>query len=231
MVKKQSTSTNTHRFEPFSKRIARLRIDPVHRVSLNESSQEDVGLSTTHFGQSLSHWADLNLSENFVHFVQKAKPLSESLPQILHHADSIFELLLHHISEKDAVSSEPLLSLLAHFAHDLGANFEKYFAEAIRLVLSVAATHDASEVIEWSFTCLAWMLKFLARLLVPDLGPLLTIMAPYLGRSRQNPYVIRFAAESTAFMVRKAGAVYHKNRRPLEKVFRIRRKSPHTKRG
>ncbi len=216
--KKQSTTTKTHRFEPFSKRISRLRVDPVHRVQQNQSVPEDTGLSTTHFGPSLSHWTELNLSENFVHFVQKAKPLSESLPQIIHHADSIFALLIHHIGERDAVSSEPLLSLLAHFAHDLGARFEKYFAEAVNLVLSVAATHDASEVIDWSFSCLAWMFKFLSRLLVPDLRPLLTIMAPYLGRARQKPYVIRFAAESMAFLIRKAGNMYHKNKSPLENV-------------
>ena len=216
--KKQSTTTNTHRFEPFSKRIARLRIDPVHRVQQNESMQEDSGLSTTHFGQALNHWAELNLSENFIQFVQKVKPLSESLPQILHHADSIFALLLLYIGESDAVSSEPLLSLLAHFAHDLGARFEKYFAETLKLVLSVAATHDASEVIEWSFSCLAWVLKFLSRLLVPDMRPLLIIMAPYLGKTRQKPYVIRFAAESVAFLVRKAGVIYHKNKSPLQNV-------------
>ncbi|KAF7504955.1 hypothetical protein GJ744_001536 [Endocarpon pusillum] len=216
--KKQSATTNTHRFEPFSERIAKLRVDPVHRVQQNQFTPEDTGLSTTHFGQSLNHWAELNLSENFIHFVQKAKPLCESLPQIIHHADSIFALLLHHIAERDVVSSEPLLSLLAHFAHDLGARFEKYFAEAVNLVLSVAATHDASEVIEWSFSCLAWMFKFLSRLLVPDLRPLLTIIAPYLGRSRQKPYVIRFAAESMAFLIRKAGNMYHKNKFPLENV-------------
>lgn len=216
--KKQTSSTNTHRFEPFSKRIARLRIDPVHRVQQNEPIQEDAELSQTYFGHSLNHWAELNLSENFTQFVREVKPLSESLPQILHHADSIFGLLLRHIGKKDMVSSEPLLDLLSHFAHDLGVRFEKYFEEAVRLVSSVAATHEASEVIEWSFSCLAWMLKFLSRLLVPNLRPLLTIMRPYLGGSRQKPYVIRFAAESMAFLVRKAGALYHKNKSPLENV-------------
>lgn len=216
--KKQTTTTNTHRFEPFSKRIARLRIDPVHRVSQNETIQEDEHLSNTHFGQSLNHWVELNLSENFTEFVRKVKHLSESLPQILHHADTIFEFLLQHIGKMDSVSSEPLLSLLAHFAHDLGARFEKYFEEAVGLVLSIAATHDASEVVEWSFSCLAWMLKFLSRLLIPNLRPLLTIIAPYLGRTRQKTYVVRFAAESTAFLVRKAGAIYQKNRDPLANV-------------
>jgi U3 small nucleolar RNA-associated protein 20 len=216
--KKQSTTTNTHRFEPFSKRMARLRIDPVHQVQRNNTVQEATQLSKTHFGQALNHWAELNLSENFTQFVQKVKPLSESLPQILHHADSIFSLLLRYIGQKELVSSEPLLSLLAHFAHDLGARFERYFAEAVELVLSVAATHDASEVIEWSFSCLAWMLKFLSRLLVPDLRPLLTIITPYLGRTRQKGYVIRFAAESMAFLVRKAGAMCQKNKTPLENL-------------
>ena len=216
--KKQSIAANTHRFEPFSKRMARLRIDPVHRVQQNDSLGEDTELSKTHFGLSLNHWAELNLSENFTSFVQKVKPFAESLPQILHHADLISELLLQHIDKRDSSSSEALLSLLAHFAHDLGTRFEKYFAEAVKLVLSVAATHEASEVIEWSFSCLAFMLKYLSRLLVLDLRPLLSIVASYLGKARQKAYVTRFVAESMAFLVRKAGAMYHKNKAPLEHV-------------
>lgn len=119
-LKKQPTTTNTHRFEPFSRRIARLKIDPVHRVARSDFLVEDVELSKTYFGLSLSQWAELNLSENFTRFVLRVKPVSENLPQILHHADSISETLLQHIRECDLVSSEPLLSLLAHFAHDLG---------------------------------------------------------------------------------------------------------------
>ena len=221
---KQSISTNTHRFEPFSKRIARLKIDPVHRVQRNESLQEETGLLKTHFGLSLTHWAELNLSVNFTEFLRKVKPLSENLPQVLHHADSIFRSLVNHIEERDSASAEPLLSLLAHFAHDLGPRFEKYFAKAVSLVLSVAATHDASEVIEWSFSCLAWMLKYLSRLLVPDLRPLLTIMAPYLGRTRQKQaWYIRKAN-------RRSSTWYHMFLKICD-TCRTKRENPYTRLG
>ncbi|PLB55409.1 HEAT repeat protein [Aspergillus steynii IBT 23096] len=113
---------------------------------------------------------------------------------------------------------EPLLSLLAQFARDLGARFEKHFATSVSLVASVAATHPEVEVVEWSFTCLAWIFKFLSRLLVPDLRQLLGIMTPYLGKERQKPFVARFAAESMSFLIRKAGLVYYKNNTPLQRA-------------
>jgi U3 small nucleolar RNA-associated protein 20 len=113
---------------------------------------------------------------------------------------------------------EPLLDLMAQFARDLGAKFERHFAPAVSLVASIAATHSSIEVIEWSFTCLAWIFKFLSRLLVPDLRQLLGIMSPYLGKERQKHYVSKFAAESMSFLLRKAATIYHKNKAPLERA-------------
>ncbi|KAI5292026.1 U3 snoRNP protein, partial [Ascosphaera acerosa] len=113
---------------------------------------------------------------------------------------------------------EPLLDLVAQFARDLGQRFEKHFALTVTLVAKVAATHSSIEVIEWSFTCLAWIFKFLARLLVPDLRQLLSIMSPYLGKEKQKHFVSRFAAESMSFLIRKAALVYYKNQAPLDKA-------------
>lgn len=161
---------------------------------------------------------ELNLSENFAGFSQRAGRLSESLPQIVHHQDSIMDLLVEYISTKDELCMEPLLSLVAQFARDLGPRFEKHFASAVQLVASVAATHPNIEVVEWSFTCLAWIFKFLSRLLVPDLRQLLDIMSPYLGKTRQKYFVSRFAAESISFLVRKAALVHYKNKEPLERA-------------
>jgi U3 small nucleolar RNA-associated protein 20 len=126
------------------------------------------------------------------------------------------DLLVEYISKKDELSMEPLLSLVAQFARDLGPRFEKHFATAVQLVSSVAATHESIEVIEWSFTCLAWIFKFLSRLLAPDLRQLLGIMTPYLGKERQKYFVTRFAAESMSFLLRKAALVYYKDKAPLQ---------------
>ncbi|KAL4877549.1 armadillo-type protein [Aspergillus karnatakaensis] len=214
-VKSGTATTNQHRFETFSQRVTKLKIDPIHRVR-RPSFGEDGDETSSHFRSAFDHWAELNLSENFVAFSRRVSPLSESLPQILYYEEKIFKLLVEYIDKRDKVSIEPLLSLLAQFARDLGVRFEKYFAASVTLVASVAATHPDVEVVEWSFTCLAWTFKFLSRLLVPDLRQLLGIMTPYLGKERQKPFVARFAAESLSFLIRKAGLVYYKNAEPLQ---------------
>lgn len=218
VVKKGTDTEKTHRFEAFSQRIARLKIDPIHRVRRPSFGEEDGDETFSYFRSSLEHWAELNLTENFVAFLRRVNPLSESLPQILYHDERIMGLLVEYIDKRDELSMEPLLSLLAQFARDLGVRFEKYFASAVTLVASVAASHTNVEVVEWGFTCLAWMFKFLSRLLVPDLTQLLGIMTPYLGKERQKPFVARFAAESMSFLIRKAGLVYYKNKLPLERA-------------
>ncbi|KAA8644391.1 putative HEAT repeat protein (DRIM) [Aspergillus tanneri] len=216
-VKKGTETTKSHRFEPFSQRVAKLKIDPIHRVRQPDFGEEDDETSS-YFRSAFEHWAELNLSENFVQFSRRVNPLCESLAQILYYEDKIMGLLVEFIEKRDQLSMEPLLSLLAQFARDLGVRFEKHFATAVSLVASVAATHPQVEVVEWSFTCLAWIFKFLSRLLVPDLRQLLGIMTPYLGKERQKPFVARFAAESMSFLIRKAGLLYYKNNTPLTRA-------------
>ncbi|KAL3478092.1 armadillo-type protein [Aspergillus californicus] len=214
-VKSGTETTKQHRFEGFTQRVSKLKIDPIHRVRRPSFGEEDDEASS-HFRSAFDHWAELNLSDNFVAFSRRVNSLSESLAQILYHEEKIFNLLVEFIDKRDRVSIEPLLTLLSQFARDLGVRFEKYFATSVTLVASVAATHPDVEVVEWSFTCLAWTFKFLSRLLVPDLRQLLGIMTPYLGKERQKPFVTRFAAESMSFLIRKAGLVYYKNPEPLE---------------
>ncbi|PYH41444.1 putative HEAT repeat protein (DRIM) [Aspergillus saccharolyticus JOP 1030-1] len=216
-VKGGTETTKSHRFEPFSQRVAKLKIDPIHRVR-RPSFGEEGDETSSYFRSAFDHWVELNLSENFVQFARRVNPLCESLAQILYHEDKIMNLLVEFIEKRDQLSIEPLLALLAQFARDLGVRFEKHFATAVTLVASVAATHTDVEVVEWSFSCLAWIFKFLSRLLVPDLRQLLGIMTPYLGKERQKTHVARFAAESMSFLIRKAGLLYYKNATPLQRA-------------
>lgn len=75
-------------------------------------------------------------------------------------------------------------------------------------------------LLQWTFNCLAFLLKYLSRLLVPDLRPLFrfiptffysgtmlrvhSIFAPLLGKDKQKPFVVRFAAEALSFLIRKS---------------------------
>ena len=215
--KGRTLSTNKHRFESFNQRVAKLKIDPIRRSRRTEGQHEDT-VYTSFFATSLDRWKNLNMSENFSNFVREVEPLCESLPQIIHHQQRIMEMLACYIEKADVLSLEPLLGLLAHFAHDLGARFEVNMSKALKIVSMLAAKHTAVEVVEWSFECMAWLFKYLSRLLVPDLQPLFNIMAPLLGRETQKPHTTRFAAQAMSFLLRKAALTYHKNQTPLSTI-------------
>ncbi|KAF1848335.1 uncharacterized protein K460DRAFT_308481 [Cucurbitaria berberidis CBS 394.84] len=219
-VKGGTESTRNHVFKGFSQRIAQLKIEPVRRGRSTILDDAELDSTFSYFRDSLLEWRELNMSEGFTMFARKVAPLCDSLPQVLHHSDRILALLVEYIEKGEKFSQEPLLSLMAHLAHDLGEKFEKYFETAVRTVSSLAARHADVEVIEWSFGCLAWLFKYLSRLLVPDLRPVFDLMSPLLGRQHQKAFVSRFAAESLSFLIRKAGAGYHRDKTPLQLIIR-----------
>lgn len=219
---KSTPSSRRHHFEGFSQRIARLKIDPVRRTrrGVGAEGSHEVEKESSYFRTALEEWKDLNMSEAFTAFAKEVYPCSESLAMVLHYEDRIMDTLIKYIAKGDSLSLEPLLALLSHFAHDLDVRFEKHFQRAVGTITQVAASHADAESVEWTFTCLAWLFKYLSRLLVPDLRPLYDLMAPFLGKQRQKPYIIRFAAEAMSFLVRKAGTTYRKNKEPLHLIVR-----------
>lgn len=218
VVKGGTPSSRKHHFESFSQRITKLKIEPIRRGRSTVLDDAELDTTFSYFQNSLDEWRGLNLSETFTAFVREVTPLSENLGQIIYHNDRILNLLVQYIEKGDAWSEEPLLSLMAHLAHDLGVRFEKHFERAVKTVSHLAAKHQDVAVVEWSFTCLAWLFKYLSRLLVPDLRPVFDLMAPLLGKEHQKVFVTRFAAESLSFLIRKAGAIYYKDKIPLQLV-------------
>ncbi|KAL8675061.1 MAG: hypothetical protein Q9168_000544 [Polycauliona sp. 1 TL-2023] len=215
-IKSGTTSTRKHRFQSFNQRITRLNIDPIHKTRRTDTEINEDDSTASYFRTDLDRLKDLNLSEHFSNFCREITPLCDSLPQVLHYHADIIRILTFYITKGDLHSLEPLLSLLASFAHDLASKFDSHFSDAVLLVATLAAKHSDVEVIEWSFNCLAWLFKYMSRLLVPDLRPLLRVMSPFLGKAPQKNFTIRFAAESMSFLMRKAALVYHKNQIPLD---------------
>lgn len=219
-VKGGTASSRNHTWKGFSQRVAQIKIEPVRRGRSTILDDAELEASFSYFRDALLEWRELNMADAFTGFARKAAPLCESLPQVLHHSDRILELLVEHLEKGDKFGAEPLLSLMAHLAHDLGERFEKYFEKAVTTVSQLAATHPDVEVIEWSFSCLAWLFKYLSRLLVPDLRPVFDLMSPLLGKRQQKAFVSRFAAESLSFLIRKAGASYHRDKTPLKLIIK-----------
>ncbi|MCJ1333956.1 U3 snoRNP protein [Thelotrema lepadinum] len=207
-----------HQFESFTKRISKLSIDPVRRVDYQSADQDDLAANDSYFKNALSHWIDANLSDSFTNFIRDVEPYCDSLPQILYHRAKIVAILHQYLEAKDSLSLEPLLSLQAHLVHDLGSRFEEHFPKTLSIVLSIASKHQDVEVIEWSFSCLAWLFKYLSRLLVPDLRPTYDVVASALGKENHKPFIARFAAEAMSFLIRKAAAGHQKNTTYLSNI-------------
>lgn len=204
-----------HKFESFTQRIAQLKIDPIRRNRNQELERDEI---QSHFRNGLNHWKELNLAERFCSFVKEVEPLCDSLLQVLHHRTAIVELLLRYLEERNILSLEPLLNLTSCLTHDLGVRFEEYFPSVLTLVLDIASKHRDIEAVEWSFSCLAWLFKYLSRLLVPDLRPTYDLVAKSLGKENHKPFIARFAAEALSFLVRKAASVYSKDPEPLNRI-------------
>ncbi|KAI0482392.1 HEAT repeat protein [Xylariaceae sp. FL0804] len=196
-----------HRWESFSTKISKLHsLDPLRRVRRHDLDTEDLEATTSYLRNGLDKWADLNISHGFTSFRREIRPFCDSLPQILHFEDQIMNLLAKYISAKEQESLEPLLELLTAFAHDLGTRFEKHYRRALSLIIEVASRPQDAAVIEWTFACLAFLFKYLSKLLVPDLRPTYDALAPLLGKARTPPHITRFAAEALSFLVKKAAA-------------------------
>jgi len=61
------------------------------------------------FSESVKKWKDLNLSATFTEFYGKVLPLSESLPQVIHHQETIMSLLEEFIARQDPLALHSLL--------------------------------------------------------------------------------------------------------------------------
>ncbi|KAI0402793.1 armadillo-type protein [Xylaria palmicola] len=196
-----------HRWESFTNKISKLHsLDPLRKVRRHDLEIEDLEATTSYLRNGLEKWAELNLSKGFTSFKRELQPLCDSLPQILHFEGRIMDILEKYISAQDLESLEPLLDLLTAFAHDLGARFEKHYPRALSLIIQIAGRSQDAAVVEWTFACLAFLFKYLSKLLVPDLRPTYDLLAPLLGKARNPAHITRFAAEAMSFLVKKAAA-------------------------
>ena len=203
MAKQKVTTKTTKRFRysSFKARIDDLRIEPARNLSKRVHDY----VESSHFLASFDHWRDINMSADFTSFAFEVQNIVQTLPQILYHADTIFDSLEKHINEQDDKSLQPLLDLLAQFCHDLGPDFTKYYERAVTSLiklLDVAIKFESPEVFEWGFNCLAYVFKYLSRVLTDDLIPTFDMLLPLLSNPKE--YLSRFSAEALSFLIRKS---------------------------
>lgn len=205
MAKQKVTTKTTKRFRysSFKARIDDLRIEPARNLTKRVHDY----VETSHFLASFDHWKDINMSADFTSFSFEVQNIVQTLPQILYHADTIFNKLVEHIDNQDDKSLQPLLDLLAQFCHDLGPDFTKYYERTVTSLIKLlddAIKFESPDVFEWGFNCLAYIFKYLSRVLTDDLIPTFDMLLPLLSNPKE--YLSRFSAEALSFLIRKSSA-------------------------
>ncbi|KAM4711892.1 small subunit processome component 20 homolog isoform 2-T2 [Anableps anableps] len=190
-------SENTYRFLTFAERLANVNIDVIHRIDRTGSYAEEV---ETYFSEGLTKWRDLNLTEHFTTFLKEVANKSQSFNMLVFHQASIVESLKTHLAVKNSLAYQPLLDLVVQLARDLQMDFYPHFPDFFLLLTSLLDTKD-TEVLEWAFTCLSYLYKYLWRLMVKDMTNIYSLYSTLLAHKKEH--IRNFAAESFSFLMRK----------------------------
>uniref|UniRef100_UPI00398E4C32 small subunit processome component 20 homolog n=1 Tax=Pristiophorus japonicus TaxID=55135 RepID=UPI00398E4C32 len=188
---------NTFRFLTFSERLANVNIDIIHRIDRTGSYAEEV---ETYFYEGLEKWRDLNCTEHFVKFHKEVYGKSQSFNQLVYHQNAVVESLKNHLQIKNSLAYQPLLDLVVQLARDLQTDFYPHFRDFFVIITSLLNTQD-TELLEWAFTCLSYLYKYLWRLMVKDITDIYSLYSSLLGHNKEH--IRCFAAESFAFLMRK----------------------------
>ncbi|XP_072311103.1 small subunit processome component 20 homolog [Eucyclogobius newberryi] len=190
-------SENTFRFLTFAERLANVNIDVIHRIDRTGSYAEEV---ETYFSEGLTKWRDLNLTENFTTFLKEVTNKCQSFNLLVFHQKSIVESLKMHLAIKNSLALQPLLDLVVQLARDLQVDFYPHFPDFFLLITALLDTKD-TELLEWAFTCLSYLYKYLWRLMVKDMVNIYSLYSTLLAHKKEH--IKKFAAESFSFLMRK----------------------------
>ncbi|XP_017885246.1 small subunit processome component 20 homolog [Ceratina calcarata] len=190
--------SNTFQFKRFSERVNEINVDVFHRVvHRNEENDDEV---ETHFHETLQKWNFLNLTEGYCSFKRKVCNII-TLPQLINQKQFVVDTLIEYLEKKDVLFLQPMLDLVVALSKDLQKDFYEYFPRFLTIIIELLHTKD-TEQLEYAFTSLAYLFKFLWRYLVKNVKTVLDLLLPLLGDA-QPSYINDFAAESFAFVVRK----------------------------
>lgn len=201
MVKKvaKTQTTRKWRYQSFRDRIDAIKIDPLKDIK--RKAFHDVEVS--HFLSTLEHWREVNLSKNFQELVDYVEPISMSLPQLLFYKDKIFNILEKTLLLNDSLSLQPTLELLSQFCHDLGPDFMPYYQRSLIVIKEISLNQQDPQSLELIFNTLAYIFKYLSKILCSDLIPTFNTLLPLLTIKNKD-YVTRFSSEALSFLIRKS---------------------------
>ncbi|KAG8540110.1 hypothetical protein GDO81_019819, partial [Engystomops pustulosus] len=184
-------------FQNFSERLANVNINIIHRIDRTESYSEIV---ETYFFEGLQKWRDLNLTENFVSFYREVANKCQSFHLLVYHQKDIVQSLKTHLEVKNSLAYQPLLDLVVQLSRDLQTDFYPHFQDFFIAISSLLNTQD-TQLLEWAFTCLSYLYKYLWRQMVKDMPVIYSLSSTLLAHKKEH--IRNFAAESLAFLMRK----------------------------
>ncbi|XP_065514435.1 small subunit processome component 20 homolog isoform X1 [Caloenas nicobarica] len=190
-------SGNTHRFLTFSERLSNVNIDIIHRIDRTGSYAEEV---ETYFFEGLRKWRELNLTQHFVQFYNEVANKCQSFNQLVYYQSAIVQSLKTHLQVKGSLAYQPLLDLVVQLARDLQADFYPHFYDFFLAITKLLDTQD-TELLEWAFTSLSYLYKYLWRLMVKDIHNIYSLYSTLLAHHKLH--IRNFAAESFVFLLRK----------------------------
>lgn len=188
---------NTYRFLTFAERLGNVNIDIIHRIDRTASYDEEV---ETYFFEGLLKWRELNLTEHFGKFYKEVIDKCQSFNQLVYHQNEIVQSLKTHLQIKNSFAYQPLLDLVVQLARDLQTDFYPHFRDFFVTITSILETQD-TELLEWAFTSLSYLYKYLWRLMVKDIPNIYSMYSTLLAHKKLH--IRNFAAESFTFLMRK----------------------------
>ncbi|XP_061192168.1 small subunit processome component 20 homolog [Saccostrea echinata] len=196
----KSKAENTFRFQTFTERIASVNIDVIHKIRHHDDTPDE---TSTYFCEALQKWSELNCTEHFANFRKEISDQVQTFTQLVHHKEEIITALKKHLDIPESLALGPLLNLLVQLARDLQTDFYCYFHDFFDLLVGLLSKNGQNpEILESIFSALSYIFKFLWRYLVRDIKDVYQYFSTLL-RKNNREYIVNFAAESFAFLMRK----------------------------
>ncbi|PWN47862.1 hypothetical protein IE53DRAFT_334725 [Violaceomyces palustris] len=190
---KDKTISTRFRYASFNQRLANLHLAPTaistsHQIAGLDnpnapppSSSSSSIHGSTSFSVALSTWRELNQSLAFQSLYSDLVHITHSLPQLLHHRETISHLLHSSLLDPSRwLAWDAALDLVPRLANDLGSEFIPIYPAALASALSVTTNatkaitggddRAAAALVEKAFQSAAWLFKAVSPLIISSSG-------------------------------------------------------------
>ncbi|KAL7121582.1 hypothetical protein ACP275_02G190700 [Erythranthe tilingii] len=202
-VKSLNTAGGRRRFafKSISQKIEEIYVDVYRSLDPLKAEPSE---GSSFFRDSLAEYRELNTAEDFISLYEETFPLVQTLPQIILQKDLIISSLVSRLKMEGRLSHEPILRLIAALSRDLLGDFVPFLqriADSLESLLESGADRDP-EIIEQILTSWSYIMMYLQKYLVRDVGHVLRITRKL--RYYPKDYIRELMAESVSFLLRKA---------------------------